>query len=304
MVISSHHLMPTCFFPWKPNAALHRRRGHRHGPQPPHPTPRRPVQALVGRWTWHGPAPWGSLLPSSPRPPQADRIMPQGPPPGRTRPRSPRLPATRRVPPGAPHAGHALLGPTHAAPPRRSAAERPQAWRAGRSPRARDTGTPHGRRAAALLPRCAQALEDASPGSGRPQAGPRLTPGPRAPPGMAACRAVARRHALVEPRPACGGALCLGATPAQGGQNLLTWAGSSAVFPPAPQAPNNRLTGSFSWINPYRRQFFLIKCCHRGLSGIFSVIITATRVLLGVCQECPARHRPDAWSIVLSSVRV
>ena len=68
--------------------------------------------------------------------------------------------------------------------------------------------------------------------------------------------------------------------------------------------PNNRFTGSFSWINPYRRQFFLIKCCHRVLSGIFSVIITAESVLLGVYQEFPAKYRPDAWSIVLSSVRV
>ena len=34
------------------------------------------------------------------------------------------------------------------------------------------------------------------------------------------------------------------------------------------------LSGIFSWINPYRRPLFLIKCCHRGLSGIFSVIIT------------------------------
>ena len=68
--------------------------------------------------------------------------------------------------------------------------------------------------------------------------------------------------------------------------------------------PNNRFTGSFSWINPYRRQFFLIKCCHRVLSGIFSVIITAASVLLGVYQAFPAKHRPDARSIVLSAVRV
>jgi hypothetical protein len=57
-------------------------------------------------------------------------------------------------------------------------------------------------------------------------------------------------------------------------------------------------------INPYGRPFFLIKCCHRGLSGIFSGIITAARVLLGVYQEFLAKHRPDAWSILLSSVRV
>jgi hypothetical protein len=50
--------------------------------------------------------------------------------------------------------------------------------------------------------------------------------------------------------------------------------------------PNNRLTGTFSWINPYRRQFFLIKRCHRILSGIFSGIITSERVLLGVYQAC------------------
>ena len=31
----------------KPNAALHLRRGHRHGPPPPSPTPRRQVHALV-----------------------------------------------------------------------------------------------------------------------------------------------------------------------------------------------------------------------------------------------------------------
>src|SRR5215510_10772384 len=68
--------------------------------------------------------------------------------------------------------------------------------------------------------------------------------------------------------------------------------------------PNNRFTGLFSWINPYRRPFFLINCCHRGLSGIFSVLITSERVLLGVYQAFLARHRPDAWSIALSSVRV
>ena len=49
--------------------------------------------------------------------------------------------------------------------------------------------------------------------------------------------------------------------------------------------PNNRFSGIFSWINPYSRQFFLIKCCHRVLSGIFSVIITSESVLLGVYQE-------------------
>jgi hypothetical protein len=58
--------------------------------------------------------------------------------------------------------------------------------------------------------------------------------------------------------------------------------------------PNNRLTGTFSWINPYGRPFFLIKCCYRGLSGIVSGIITTVRGLLGVYQEFPARHRPDA----------
>ena len=38
--------------PGGPNAALHLRRGHRHGTQPPTPTPRRQVQALVRRATW------------------------------------------------------------------------------------------------------------------------------------------------------------------------------------------------------------------------------------------------------------
>ena len=56
---------------------------------------------------------------------------------------------------------------------------------------------------------------------------------------------------------------------------------SNAAHCSEPLAPNNRLTGTFSWINPYRRQFFLIKCCHRGLSGIFSVIITADQCLVG-----------------------
>jgi hypothetical protein len=68
--------------------------------------------------------------------------------------------------------------------------------------------------------------------------------------------------------------------------------------------PNNRFSGIFSWINPYSRQFFLIKCCHRVLSGIFSVIITSESILLGVYQEFLTRPRPDAWSIVLSAVRV
>ena len=68
--------------------------------------------------------------------------------------------------------------------------------------------------------------------------------------------------------------------------------------------PNNRFTGLFSWIHPYRRPFFLINCCHRVLSGLFSVLITSESVLLGVYQEFLARHRPDAWSIALSSVRV
>src|SRR5215831_17213256 len=68
--------------------------------------------------------------------------------------------------------------------------------------------------------------------------------------------------------------------------------------------PNNRFSGIFSWINPYSRQFFLINCCYRVLSGIFSVLITPESVLLGAYQEFPARHRPDAWSIVLPSVRV
>ena len=68
--------------------------------------------------------------------------------------------------------------------------------------------------------------------------------------------------------------------------------------------PNNGLTGTFSWINPYGRPFFLIKRRYRGLSGIFSGIITTARVLLGVYQEFLANHRPDAWSILLSSVRV
>src|SRR5215510_11753462 len=78
---------------------------------------------------------------------------------------------------------------------------------------------------------------------------------------------------------------------------------SNAISSLHPTTPNNRFTGSFSWINPYRRPFFLIKCCHRVLSGIFSGIITAASILLGVYQEFPAKHRPDAWSIVLSSVR-
>jgi hypothetical protein len=55
---------------------------------------------------------------------------------------------------------------------------------------------------------------------------------------------------------------------------------------------------------PFKRKFFLIKCCHRALSGIFFVIITSESVLLGVYQEFLARHRPDAWSIALSSVGV
>ena len=45
-----------------PNAALHLRRGHRPGPQPPPPTPRRQVQALVRRASGHG-LPCGIPLP-------------------------------------------------------------------------------------------------------------------------------------------------------------------------------------------------------------------------------------------------
>src|SRR5882672_2661881 len=55
--------------------------------------------------------------------------------------------------------------------------------------------------------------------------------------------------------------------------------------------PNNRFSGIFSWINPYSRQFFLIKPCDRILSGIFSVIITSESALLGVYQEFLARYR-------------
>src|SRR5262249_22219232 len=46
-----------CFLSRGPNAALHLRRCHRDRPQPPNPTPRRPVQAFVGRWCWHRGAP-------------------------------------------------------------------------------------------------------------------------------------------------------------------------------------------------------------------------------------------------------
>src|SRR5262249_19684039 len=49
---------------------------------------------------------------------------------------------------------------------------------------------------------------------------------------------------------------------------------TSTLHSSLPLGPNNRLTGTFSWINPYRRPFFLIKCCHRVLSRIFSVLIT------------------------------
>ena len=34
--------------------------------------------------------------------------------------------------------------------------------------------------------------------------------------------------------------------------------------------PNNRLTGTFSWINTYRWKMFRIKCSIRGLYGSFS----------------------------------
>ncbi len=47
-----------------PNAALHRRRGHRRPPPPPSPTPRRPVQALVRPRTGTRPCP----APSRPTP--------------------------------------------------------------------------------------------------------------------------------------------------------------------------------------------------------------------------------------------
>jgi len=51
-------------------------------------------------------------------------------------------------------------------------------------------------------------------------------------------RATERLHTLAEPRPTPDGAPGLGATPSQVGQSLLTLAVSSAVFLPAPQAPN------------------------------------------------------------------
>jgi hypothetical protein len=54
--------------------------------------------------------------------------------------------------------------------------------------------------------------------------------------------------------------------------------------------PNNGLTGTFSWINPYGRPFFLIKRRYRGLSGIFSGIITSSCSLCEVYQE---RLQPD-----------
>src|SRR5262245_1548801 len=49
---------------------------------------------------------------------------------------------------------------------------------------------------------------------------------------------------------------------------------------------------TFSWINPYRQPFFLIKCCHRVLSGSFSCLITSAWGPGAVYQ---ARCQPDLW---------
>src|SRR5438093_1642849 len=143
------------------------------------------VQALVGRWTWHGPAPWGPLPPSSPPDrPRTTRAHLGSLPPGRSRPprvgargltppRVPRPAATRRIPPGATHAGHPLLRPAHAATPRSRTEGLHQTWRDGRPTHSCGTGTPPGRRAAvALLPRPGRVLGDGAPGPALPQAWP------------------------------------------------------------------------------------------------------------------------------------
>ena len=109
---------------------------------------------------------------------------------------------------------------------------------------------------------------------------------------------------MAERRPASGEAPPRGETPSQAEQRLLVVGVCSWFCLPAPQAPN-RLSGIFSWINPYRRQFFLIKCCHRVLSRIFSVIITSKSVLLGVYQEFLCQTSTGcSRSICLSSVRI
>jgi hypothetical protein len=63
----------------------------------------------------------------------------------------------------------------------------------------------------------------------------------------------------------------------------------SLLEPKAPNrvrsAYNNRLTGAFSSINPYREKLFLLIPSGRVLSGIFSVIITSAWGSLGVYQE-------------------
>jgi hypothetical protein len=61
---------------------------------------------------------------------------------------------------------------------------------------------------------------------------------------------------------------------------------------PSLEQPNNRLTGTFSPLNPYRRKLFLLILSRRVLSGIFSVIITSAWDSFGVYQE---RFRPDIY---------
>jgi len=126
--------------------------------------------------------------------------------------------------------------------------------------RARSGGAapPHGHQAAARLPRRAWIVGPGSPGPALLPAGRRLTPRPRAPRGVDTRRTTACRPALGEPRPAWGGTPWFGATPASAGEGaqrraqhtaawrdalagrgtLLAFAVSSAVFLPAPQAPN------------------------------------------------------------------
>jgi hypothetical protein len=222
---------------------------------------RKPERGTSEGWRQSGASPGWALALARARalvtPPAVFPLRPPSddgsPPPGRTRPlrvgagwggtppRSPRSPATRLVPPGATHEGHPLLRPARTATPKSRVEVRHEARREGGAAHAYDPDTPHGpRRSAALRHRRARAW-------GGPAA---LAQGARRPDHVArpalllplswrhARRATERLHTLAEHRPTPDGAPGLGATPSQVGQSFLTLAVSSAVFLPAPQAPN------------------------------------------------------------------
>src|SRR5215211_3626421 len=73
--------------------------------------------------------------------------------------------------------------------------------------------------------------------------------------------------------------------------------------------PNNRFTGTFSWINPYRRPFFLIKVVRQSVRGFIRNmswkrhrlarrrIIAESRPIYAELPVCRAR----AWALCYAS---